>query len=161
MSDPTGGIKMPGFMGGISATFNLVRGSMDASQANKPMDQLMSFKSTALDIVGEAAQCLRPCSKFTKAMPFIGKAVSINDGRMAWNELQAEKSKPSPDPAKIIQHQRNLFVASADTISPILPMGTMVSTVFDIGSFMVRHPPTFSTSLSSTMEFHPFHRGWE
>lgn len=161
MSDPTGGIKMPGFLGGISAMFNLTRGGIDAMQTDKPMDQMMAFKSTALDVVGETAQYLKPCSKFTKFMPFVGKAVSINDGRMAWNELQAEKSKPNPDPAKITQHQRSLFVASADTISPILPMGTMVSTVFDVGSFMVRHPPVFhDMSTSNPMSYHPMKYGW-
>lgn len=161
MADPTGGIKLPGMFGAISSAFNFTRGAIDASQAEKPMDQLMSFKSTALDLAGEASQYLKPCSKFTKFLPVLGKAVSANDARVAYNDLQAEKSKPNPDPAKISQHQRSLFVASADTISPILPVGTMVSTVFDVGSFMVSHPPVFKDMASSNpMSYHPLKYGW-
>jgi hypothetical protein len=153
MSDSSN-IKLPGGFGVLSSAFNLMRGSIDASEKDQPIEQALSFKSTAVDVVGGVSSYLRPCSFLSKVMPFVGKAVSINDGRVAWNNLQAEKSKPEPDLALVKQHQRELFIASLDTVSPILPVGTIVSTTVDVGTYLVKNPQLFTDRSPLAMETH-------
>jgi hypothetical protein len=156
MSDSSN-IKLPGGFGVLSSAFNLMRATIDASDKTTPKDQVLAFKSPILDLVGGLSTYFKPCSTLAKAMPFVGKAVSINDGRMAWNNLQAERSNPEPDSAKIKQFQRDLFVASADTISPILPVGTMISTTVDVGTYMVKNPQLFTDRSPMSVEAYREH----
>lgn len=141
----TSGPKIPGYFSGISAMMNLTRGTIDASQQDKPMDKAMSFKSTGLDLAGFAASFFKPCAKMGKALPVVGKAVNAYDMYDAKKGLDAERKKPMPDQAKINQFQRTMFINGMDLVSPpFLPVGTIVSTTVDVGTHMAKNPPVFS-----------------
>lgn len=154
MSDVSGP-KIPGAFGGVAALFNLTRGTIDASQQDKPMDKAMSFKSTGLDLAGFAASFFKPASMMGKALPVVGKAVNAYDMYDAKKGLDAERREKTPDQAKIKQFQRAMFINGMDLVSPpFLPVGTIVSTTVDVGTYMVKNPQLFTDRSPESMQMY-------
>ena len=148
------GMKMPGYLTGTAALYNLTRGGIDSSQQTTPMDKARAFTSTGFDLLGTAASYFKPCSAFTKMVPLASKGVNVYDLYQAKKGLDAERSNPNPDMAKIKGHQRTMFINGMDLVSPpFLPVGTIVSTTVDVGTYMVKNPPVFKMPSAESVDF--------
>lgn len=152
MSDT--GMKMPGYLTGTAALYNLTRGGIDSSQQTTTMDKARSFTGTGFDLLGTAASYFKSCSSFTKMVPLASKGLNVYDLYQAKTGLDAERSKPNPDMGKIKDYQRSMFINGMDLVSPpILPVGTIVSTTVDVGTYLVKNPPVLKMPSPETVDF--------
>jgi len=132
-------VNVPKSLGLFNLGATFARDAMDASSKDDPIDKMQSFKSTAAEGAGFLGGLLKGGKMLTKSMPFLGNAISFYGAKTNFEAILAEKAKPVPDQGVINQNARELFVNTADLITPIGSPGTYVDVMYSATKYTVEN----------------------